>query len=133
MNTDRKTLNADVLVVDDVEAIRTFLRMLLIKMGFRCVDTASNSQQVMDMLRKKSYDLVFLDINLPGADGLSILRWIASKYPDIEVVMCTGNSSSQNVKEAMEYGAKGFLTKPVVIQSFMNSLQKLQYDCSEFQ
>lgn len=125
-------MNADVLVVDDVEAIRTFLRMLLVKLGFRCVDTASSSQQVMDKLRKKNYDLVFLDINLPGANGLSVLRWISSKYPDTEVVMCTGNSTSQNVQEAMGYGAKGFLTKPIVIHSFMNLLQKLQYDCSEF-
>ncbi len=126
-------MSADVLVVDDVEAIRTFVRMLLVKLGFRSVDTASNSQEVMEKVRQKPYQLVFLDINLPGADGLSILRWITSKYPDTQVVMCTGNGTSQNMREAITLGAKGFITKPIVIQSFLNLLKKLKYDCSQIQ
>ena len=133
MSNHGKNMQVDVLVVDDVEAIRTYLRVLLLKLGFQCVDTASTSQQTMEALRKKHYDLIFLDINLPGADGLSVLRWVTSKYPDIQVVMCTGNSTAQNVKDAISLGAKGFLAKPIIIQSFLMLLHKLGFETASFE
>lgn len=116
----------EILVVDDVEAIRTFIRMLLVKLEFEHIDTSSSGQETMEKLRKKNYHLIFLDINLPGADGLSLLRYIRDKYPDSKVVMCTGNSTEENVKEAIGLGAVGFLAKPVTATNFVALLDRLK-------
>ncbi|XOV78802.1 MAG: response regulator [Aestuariibacter sp.] len=118
--------NSDILVVDDVEQIRSFLRMILLKMGFVKVETSSSSKDVMERMRRKKYDLLFLDINLPGVDGLALLSLIKQKYPQTKVIMCTGNHTEQNVKEAISSGAIGFLAKPILPASITKLFDKLK-------
>lgn len=118
--------NSDILVVDDVEQIRSFIRVLLLKMGFVKVETSSSSKDVIERLRRKKYDLMFLDINLPGVDGLELLSLIRQKYPDTKVIMCTGNNTAQNVKEAIASGAIGFLAKPILPATITNLFDKLK-------
>lgn len=116
----------EILVVDDVEQIRSFIRVILLKLGFEKVETSSSSQDVIERLRRKNYDMIFLDINLPGVDGLSLLRLIRDKYPKIKVIMCTGNSTEQNVKEAILAGAAGFLAKPVLAKNITALFDRLK-------
>lgn len=116
----------EILVVDDVEQIRSFIRVILLKLGFEKVETSSSSQDVIERLRRKNYDMIFLDINLPGVDGLSLLRLIRDKYPKIKVIMCTGNSTEQNVKEAISAGAAGFLAKPVLAKNITALFDRLK-------
>jgi two-component system, chemotaxis family, chemotaxis protein CheY len=118
--------NSDILVVDDVDQIRSFLRILLLKMGFVKVDTSSSSQDVLERMRRKKYDLMFLDINLPGVDGLELLGLIKQKYPKTKVIMCTGNHTEQNVKEAISSGAVGFLAKPILPANITRLFDKLK-------
>lgn len=122
------TSEANVLVVDDVEAIRNFLRMVLGKSGFKNVDVAKDGDEVIQKSREKNYDLVFLDINMPGPDGLCILRWIRAKFPKTKVIMCSSNHSTEIVEEAEGLGATGFVRKPVVIKEFLSLLDNLQLD-----
>ena len=117
--------DTDILVIDDDDQIRSFIRIILMKMGFSRVDTASSAQQVIDRIRHKRYGLMFLDINLPGVDGLSLLRLLRDKHPQVKVIMCSANSTSQNVKEAISTGAVGFLAKPVVANNIMKTFDKL--------
>lgn len=117
---------SDILVVDDVEQIRSFIRVILLKLGFTNIETSSSSQDVIDRLRRKSYQLIFLDINLPGVDGLSLLRLIKEKHPKTSVIMCSGNSTEQNVKEAIATGAIGFLAKPVLAKNIMALFDRLK-------
>lgn len=117
--------NSDILVVDDVEQIRSFLRVILLKMGFVKIETSSSSQDVTDRLRRKKYDLIFLDINLPGTSGLELLGLIKQKYPKTKVIMCTGNHTEQNVKEAIAFGAIGFLAKPILPAAITKLFDKL--------
>lgn len=122
--------NANVLVVDDVEAIRNFLRMVLGKSGFRYVDVAKNGAEVMQKVREKSYDVIFLDINMPGPDGLSILRWLRTKFPKTKVIMCSSNHSTEITAEAEGAGATGFVKKPIVIKDFLSLLDNLHLDAA---
>lgn len=118
--------DSDILIVDDVEQIRSFLRVLLLKMGFLRVETSSSSNDVLERLRRKSYDLIFLDINLPGLDGLEILKLLKAKYPNTKVIMCSGNHTAENVKEAVTSGAIGFLAKPILPASVTNLFDRLK-------
>ncbi|MBE1299004.1 MAG: response regulator [Alteromonadaceae bacterium] len=126
MRNEVKENATEILVVDDVEQIRSFIRVILLKLGFEKVETSSSSQDVIERLRRKNYDMIFLDINLPGVDGLSLLRLIRDKYPKIKVIMCTGNSTEQNVKEAISAGAAGFLAKPVLAKNITALFDRLK-------
>jgi len=117
-------MRANVLIVDDVEAIRSFFSMVLTKVGLEQVFTASNGEEVMDKITKNDVDLVFLDINLPGRNGLSLLNWIKSSHPDIKVVMCSGDTGSQLMKSALDSGADDYLAKPVSIDNILSTLRK---------
>ncbi|BDX06942.1 response regulator [Planctobacterium marinum] len=125
MAKDDIDFSTDILVVDDDEQIRSFIRIILMKLGFASVETSSNGQDVINRMRLKNYGLIFLDINLPGVDGLSLLRLIHDKYPKTKVVMCSGDSTAKNVKEAMATGAVSFLAKPVLAKNLMNLFDKL--------
>lgn len=117
--------DAEILVVDDDEQIRSFIRIILMKLGFVNVETSSCSEDVIRRLRQRKYGLIFLDINLPGVDGLSLLRLVQDKYPQINVVMCSANSTAQNVKEAVATGAVSFLAKPVLAGNIMKVFDKM--------
>ncbi|UAA37956.1 response regulator [Paraneptunicella aestuarii] len=124
------TVNA--LIVDDVESVRTYQKMLLVKLGFDSVDTVCNGVQAKEQLQSKYYQVMLLDIKLPDTDGMSILRWVRENYPDIQVIMCTANSTEKNVREAISLGAKGFLAKPIMISNFLELLQRLGFDTTGF-
>ena len=117
--------DTEILVVDDDEQIRSFIRIILMKLGFVNVETSSSSEDVIQRLRQKKYGLIFLDINLPGVDGLSLLRLVQDKYPRINVIMCSANSTAQNVKEAVATGAVSFLAKPVLAGNIMKVFDKM--------
>lgn len=126
------TSDTDILVVDDDEQIRSFIRIILMKLGFTNIETSSCSKDVIERLRVKRYGLMFLDINMPGVDGLSLLRLLKNKYPKINVVMCTANNTEQNVKEAIAIGADGFLAKPVLAKGLMNLFDRLKVPYRNF-
>lgn len=125
MAKDQIDFNTEILIVDDDEQIRSFIRIILMKLGFSRVETSSSCNDAIDRLRLKKYGLVILDINMPGVDGMSLLRHIRDKYSATNVVMCSGDSTAQNVKEAIATGAVSFLTKPVLAKNIMNLFDKL--------
>lgn len=125
MAKEEINFDTEILVVDDDEQIRSFIRVILMKLGFVRIDTAISSENVIERLRHKRFGLIFLDINLPGVDGLSLLRMISSKHPHMSVIMCSGSSTSDNVKEAIAAGARGFITKPVMAANIMKTFDKL--------
>ena len=126
------SFDARILVVDDIEVIRTYIRVMLLKLGFKNVDTASSTRQAQTQLKLNNYDVLFLDINLPDGDGLSLLRWIAGRQPQLCVIMCTANSTIDNVEEAIDYGAKGFLAKPISMRNFVALLRRLGFDVARY-
>lgn len=117
-------MRANVLIVDDVEAIRSFFRMVLIKVGLEGVITAATGDEVVEKITNNDVDLVFLDINLPGRNGLSVLNWIKSAHPEIKVVMCSGDTGSELMKSALDSGADDYLAKPVSIDNILKILRK---------
>ncbi|MDR1853018.1 MAG: response regulator transcription factor [Propionibacteriaceae bacterium] len=95
------------LVVDDNSIIReTLAKKLLLFNGVRAVDRAADGAEALRMMERKHYDLVFLDIDMPGQDGISVLEQIQ----DVPVVMLTSYNEPKLVRLALAKGARGYLT-----------------------
>lgn len=100
-----------VLVIDDEEGIREGLRTLLQAEGV-AIETSSNAEDAVRRIEQKTFDIIFLDLNLPGADGLSILPTLRHGTPPADIVVLTGYGTVANTVEAMRKGACDVIEKP---------------------
>jgi len=102
----------EVLVVDDEAVVLTVLREALRRGGYR-VTTAASAEEAIDLMRKRRFDLVLTDKNLPGASGLDVLRAARTLNPAPAIVLITGYSSYDSAIEAMDVGALDYIEKPI--------------------
>ena len=102
-----------VLVVDDEEVVRLGYRRVLSTDGFR-VMAAGNGAEALDLMAGDRFDVVLLDLRMPGMDGLDVLRAIKERWPESEVVVITGYPSIDTAKQAVQLGAYDYLAKPLV-------------------
>jgi len=100
-----------ILMVDDEPAIRRALRAPLLELGFN-VGEASRGEEALQALRAVTYDVVLLDINMPGIGGIETLRRIRSFAPRLPVLMLTVRDGEEEKVEALELGADDYVTKP---------------------
>ena len=103
--------NPSILVIDDEEIIRDVMVRLLEDEGY-AVTTAASGEEGMEAAQAKPFDLVMLDLMLPGKDGLTILEEFTQGSPDTVVVMVTAYASIEDAVAATKSGAFDFLTKP---------------------
>lgn len=101
---------ATVLVVDDDEEIRRLLAGSLTKRGYRVL-TASNAQEMDRLLARNTVNVVVLDVVMPGEDGLSVARRLATSG-DIPLIMLSALNEEQDRILALELGADHYLSKP---------------------
>ncbi|MDD5542960.1 MAG: sigma-54 dependent transcriptional regulator [Acidobacteriia bacterium] len=107
----RTPARANILVVDDEAEIRESLEMLLNAEGYS-VSGASNGEEGLQRLRDKDFDVVLLDVMMPGKNGLEVLKEIRALDRDVAVVMITAFGSVENAIAAIRSGAHDFITKP---------------------
>lgn len=100
-----------ILVVDDDEAIAWALSRALSGSG-REVAVAASAEQALEQARKAPFDLVFLDIRLPGQDGLAIMQALRALTKGVPIVVMTGHGTLQTAVKAVEEGAFDYLSKP---------------------
>jgi diguanylate cyclase (GGDEF)-like protein len=103
-----------VLIVDDVEDNRALLGRRFAKRGY-LVAEAENGYKALDLIEQQAFDLVLLDILMPGIDGIEVLKRIRARHsPDIlPVIMVTAKASNTDIVQALELGANDYITKPV--------------------
>ena len=111
---------AKVLIVDDQEVVRlSYLRSLGSE---HCrVDVAASGEEALQTMQQRKFDLVLLDLRMPGMDGMDVLRTIKQMWPDTEVVMITGYPTVETAKEAVRLGAHGYLAKPLGPDDIVNA------------
>lgn len=100
-----------ILIVDDEAAIRESLETLLTLEGY-AVDSAVNGEEGLERIEEQAYDLVLLDLALPGKSGLEILPLIRERHPSLPVIMITAYGKVDNVVDAIRSGAQNFVQKP---------------------
>ena len=112
--TQVNTAKGRLLIVDDVESNRDILRRRFQRRGFETVE-ASDGAMALDLIAHQEFDIVLLDILMPGLDGIEVLKRIRAEHsPDnLPVIMVTAKSSPEDIVQALEFGANDYLTKPV--------------------
>jgi DNA-binding NtrC family response regulator len=104
-------MSARILIVDDEEiVIRSCQRILA--GGDYAVDSADSGRMALKKVGDSEYDIVVLDIMMPGMDGLEVLQQIKEQHPGVEVIMVTGLSQVATAVKAMKLGAFDYLSKP---------------------
>ena len=104
------TTQSSILIVDDEESIRQLLRIQL-GSKYACAE-AGSADDAINLLRKRSFDLVLADITMPGTTGLDLCLHVSTTYPDTVVVMVSGLSDIQSAIRAMQHGAFDYVLKP---------------------
>ena len=100
-----------ILIADDDNMVRATVSNILQLFG-HLVDTAANGQQVLELV-DSSYDVIILDINMPGMDGFATMRALNALHHDIPVLFLTGAGSMDYALKAINLGVYDFLTKPI--------------------
>jgi len=111
------------LVVDDEEAMRRSLAEILRLEGYQ-VETAPDGKTAISQLQDKDYDLLLLDLKMPGVDGIEVLRYAARTRPNTQVILLTAHGSLESAIEALRQGANDYLLKPASTEQILNSVQR---------
>jgi two-component system KDP operon response regulator KdpE len=118
MTTDR--LNA--LVVDDEPSFRRVLRTSLATSGF-AIEEARSGEEAVAILARSVFDLVLLDVNMPGMGGVEACREIRAHMPKIGIVMVTVQDGESEMVKALEAGADDYITKPIRFRELVARLR----------
>ncbi|MGE5836813.1 MAG: response regulator, partial [Acidobacteriota bacterium] len=105
-------MKARILVIDDEPAIRDTMRMTLEYEGHECL-TAGSGQEGLTLAERENPDLVFLDIKMPGLDGLEVLSRLRGMNETLPVVMVSAHGTASTALEAGRLGAFRFIEKPL--------------------
>ena len=114
-----------VLIVDDNASMRTLLTALLGGQGYEVVGALEDGNAVMDAIRRHRPRIVCLDYQLPGRNGLEILKDINAEFPDIDVLFITASEDSTIEQRAADAGAAGFLRKPFGQKQVLDELRQV--------
>lgn len=100
-----------VLIVDDEEAIVSMLYKVLSSNGISS-DAAGNGEEALKMLEKNSYDLMLLDVNMPGMDGFEVVQTLRQKGNAIPIIIISGRQEDYDTLYGLDIGADDYITKP---------------------
>ena len=106
------TIPAKILIIDDELALRQTLARILQRTGFD-VTTAKNGEQGLAFLETTTFDLIYLDIRMPGLAGPEVLKLVHASHPTIPVVLFTAQPDINSAVEALRSGATDYLLKPL--------------------
>lgn len=112
MNLKNDETSLRILVVDDERSVRDSLRKWFTESGYKA-DSAADATEALKMLQTESWDVAFLDIKLPGMDGMELQRRIKSIDANIALVMITAYASVDTAVKSLKEGAYDYITKPV--------------------
>ncbi|MGD8947068.1 MAG: response regulator, partial [Desulfobacterales bacterium] len=113
-----------IMIVDDEVIIRESFSHWFQKSG-HFIETASSGRDALEKLQKIAFDVLFVDIKMPGMSGLEVLEKVKTEYPDTFVVIITAFGTIETAVEAMKLGAADYLLKPFKPQQLTLVMEKL--------
>ena len=116
-----------ILIADDHAIVRRGLKQILDEEpGLAIVSEAENGQDVLEMSRHRTWDLVILDINLPGRSGIDILNELRYTYPKLPVLILSMYPEDQYALRVLNAGASGYLTKQSAPEELVKAIKKIR-------
>lgn len=116
----------EILIVDDHPIVREGFKQVISETNDMTVaDEASNGQEALSLVRKREYDLIMLDISMPGRSGLEILKELKNEYPKIPVLILSIYPEEQYAVRAFRAGASGYLTKASAPNELIFAIRKI--------
>lgn len=112
-----------ILIVDDEDAVRNLFASHLGDEKYQCT-TAASSDEALIHLAADSYALVISDMNMPGRNGIELLREVVARFPDTVVIMVSGVDRPQRVRDALHLGAFDYLIKPCELEVLSHSVER---------
>jgi DNA-binding NtrC family response regulator len=113
----------EVLVVEDEPRLRNMLNQALKEMGFHAT-LAPTAEAAAKLLAQRSFDIMMLDLNLPGMDGIEFLEGVRQRHKDIQVIILTGFGDLEAAKKAIHLDVVEFLTKPCALGTLEAALDR---------
>ena len=111
-----------VLLVDDNYGDRMVMRDCLFSLGYQIVGEAKDGQESVEKYKKLNPDLVVMDASIPNSDGISPVMKILRLDKDATIIMCTTNGQRRQAIEAMQIGARDFVTKPINLRALHRAI-----------
>jgi len=115
-----------ILIADDHAIVRKgLIKILMESDAWTSVDEAGSGQEALDRVLKGKYDLVLLDISMPGRGGLDVLKEIKERLPFLPVLMLSMHPEKEYALRSMRAGASGYLTKDNVPEELVRAIRKV--------
>jgi DNA-binding NtrC family response regulator len=112
-----------ILLVDDEEAFVKTLGKRLTARGLR-VETAGSGEEAVEQAKHQTFDVVVLDLAMPGIDGIETLKQLLAIDSDLQVILLTGHGSIEKAVEATKLGAVDFMQKPANLPDLLEQIQQ---------
>jgi DNA-binding response OmpR family regulator len=112
-----------VLIVDDEE---DFLETIVKRLQARSIEVtgAESGYKALELINDGNFDVVILDVKMPGLDGIETLREMKKKKPLVEVIMLTGHASVESGIQGMQLGAFDYVMKPVALDELLEKMRQ---------
>jgi len=115
-----------IIIADDHPVVRAGLRQILAESGeIRQIAEASDGQDLLEKLKKTRYDIILLDITMPGRNGLEILKELRILYPSTPVLVLSVHPEEQYALRVIRSGAAGYLTKETAPENLLEAIRRI--------
>lgn len=115
-----------ILIADDHPIVRRGLKQILSEEpDVAVVGEAQNSQEVLELVRKQNWDIVILDITMPGRGGLDVLKELKQAHPKLPILILSMHPEDQYALRALKAGAAGYLTKESCTEELVKAIRKV--------
>jgi len=119
--------NLKILVVDDFPDMRRVIRNMLLQLGFSNITEADDGMTALPMLKGGTYDLLITDWNMPGMQGIDLLRYVRAdeNLKLLPVLMVTSEQKEEQIDEAKSAGVNGYILKPFSVKTLEENLKSI--------
>jgi two-component system chemotaxis response regulator CheY len=116
-----------ILIVDDFSTMRRIIKNLLRDLGFNNISEADDGQTALPMLKSGKFDFLVTDWNMPGMDGLTLLKTVRADEDlgDMPILMVTAEAKREQIVVAAEAGVSGYIVKPFTAATLKEKIEKI--------
>lgn len=118
-------LSPKILVADDDPVMRNCVKDLLAAYDYSCTLT-ENGKQAVELLGRQRFDILLLDIMMPEMDGHQVMVLVKERFPDVDMIIVSGDATFSNATKALRQGAKDFISKPYKPEDLIKSIRHIQ-------